>query len=80
VELAVWCQVDNKLEALQTLAALIWDLVLGSVGGPSSLAASVCIVAELLEGQIDTAAADGVRWGARSTLGAALSRISRTEV
>jgi hypothetical protein len=50
VELAVRCQVDNKLEALRTLAALIWDLVLGSVGGPSSLAASMCIVAELLEG------------------------------
>jgi hypothetical protein len=47
--------------------------VLGDVDGSSSLAASLSMVAELLEGRIDTAAANGVRWVTRSALVAALS-------
>jgi hypothetical protein len=46
--------------ALRTLAARVQDLVLGSTDGPSSLAASISVAAELLKGQIDVAAANGV--------------------
>jgi hypothetical protein len=47
--------------------------VLGSVDGPSSLAASMSTAAELLEGWIDAVGANGVRWGARSALVATVS-------
>jgi hypothetical protein len=47
--------------------------VLGGADGPSSLAASVSTAAELLEDRIDDAAANGVRWGSRSALAAAMS-------
>jgi hypothetical protein len=47
--------------------------VLGNVDGLSSLAASLSMVAELLEGRIDTMAANGVRWGTQSALVVALS-------
>jgi hypothetical protein len=57
---ALW-HVDTELEALRTSAAPIQGLVLGDVDGSSSLAASLYMVAELLEGRIDTAAANGVR-------------------
>jgi hypothetical protein len=46
-----------KLEALCNSAALVQDLVLGDVDGPSSLAASLSMVVELLKGWIDTVAA-----------------------
>jgi hypothetical protein len=62
VELAEWRQVDAELEALWTSIALVRDLVLGNVDGPSSLEASLCMVAELLEGRIDTTATSGVYW------------------
>jgi hypothetical protein len=52
--------VDIELEVLWTLAACIRDLVLGNDDGPSSLVASLSMVAELLEGRIDTAATNGV--------------------
>jgi hypothetical protein len=39
-----------ELEALRTSAGLVRDLVLGDVDRPSSLAASLSMVAELLEG------------------------------
>jgi hypothetical protein len=42
--------------------------VLGSVDGSSSLAASMSTVVELLEGQINTGAANGVRWGSHFPL------------
>jgi hypothetical protein len=64
--------VDPELEALQTSAALIWDLVLGNDDGPSSLVASLSMVAELLKGWIDTADTNGVHWGTQSALFAAL--------
>jgi hypothetical protein len=56
------------------VASCIRDLVLGNEDRLSSLAASLSMVAELFEGQIDTAAANGVQWGARSALVAALSQ------
>jgi hypothetical protein len=43
--------------------------------GPSSLAASVSRAAELLEGRISAAAANGVHWRSRSTLAATVSHI-----
>jgi hypothetical protein len=61
------------MEAMWTSTTLVWDLVLGNVDGPSSLAASLSMVAELFKGRIETAVANGVYWGSRSTLVAALT-------
>jgi hypothetical protein len=55
-----------------TLVARVRDLVLGNDDGPSSLTGSLSMAVELLEGQIDTVTANGVRWGTRSALVAAL--------
>jgi hypothetical protein len=65
--------VDAELEALRTSVTRVRDLVLDNVNGPSSLAASRSMVTELLEGRIDTATANGVRWVTQSVLVAALS-------
>jgi hypothetical protein len=73
VEMAKQHQVVTEQEALRTLAALARDLVLDDVNGPSSLAASLSMMVELLEGQIDTVAANRFHWRSRSTLVAALS-------
>jgi hypothetical protein len=67
--------VDTELEALWTSVARVWDLVLDNIDGPSSLAVSLSMVAELLEGQIDATTANGVCWGTRSALVTALSHI-----
>jgi hypothetical protein len=72
-ELTAWRHVDADLEALRTSVAQVWDLVLDSIDGPSSLAASLSMMAELLKGQIDAAAANGVHWGTQSMLVATLS-------
>jgi hypothetical protein len=64
-ELAARREADATLEASQALAARIQDLVLGGDDGLSSLAASLSSVVELLEGHVDAAAANGVRWGTR---------------
>jgi hypothetical protein len=48
-------------------------LVLGDADGSSTQVTSMYTVAELLEGWIDTAAANGVHWGPRSALVAAVS-------
>jgi hypothetical protein len=61
VELAAQREVDAELEVLQALAARVQDLELGSTDGPSSLAASVSTVVELLEDQIDAVVTNGVR-------------------
>jgi hypothetical protein len=37
-------EADAELEALQTLTAQVWDLVLDNADGPSSLAASVSTI------------------------------------
>jgi hypothetical protein len=71
VVLAEWRQVDAKLEVLQTSVALVRDLVLGDVDIPSSLVMSLSMVVEEVESRINTAAANGVRWGTRSALFAA---------
>jgi hypothetical protein len=47
--------------------------VLGSDDGSSSLAASMSMIVELLEGWIDATAANGVRWGSHSALVATVS-------
>jgi hypothetical protein len=73
VELATWQEADAELEVLQTSTARVWDL-LGSVDGSSSLAASMSVVAELLEGWINAAPANGVRWGSHSMLVATVSQ------
>jgi hypothetical protein len=73
VELAARWEVDAELEALRASAMRVQGLVLGGADGPSSLAASVSMAAELFEGQIDAAIANGVRWGSCSMLVAAMS-------
>jgi hypothetical protein len=54
-------EVDAELEALRTSVARVQDLVLNNIGKSSSLAASLSVVVELLEGQINTTTATGVR-------------------
>jgi hypothetical protein len=56
VELAARWVADAELEALQTLAARVQDLVLDITDGPSSLVASLFTAVELLEGRVDAAA------------------------
>jgi hypothetical protein len=68
VELVARREVDAELEALLTAAARVRDLVLGNADGLSSMAASMSMVVELLEGRIDTAATNTVRWGSHSAL------------
>jgi hypothetical protein len=76
VELAARWEVDVELEALRTLVTRVRDLVLDNADGPSSLAASMSIAVELLEGRIDAAAADGVRWWSCFALFGAVSHFS----
>jgi hypothetical protein len=66
-------QVDTEVEAMWMSAALLRVLVLSKVDGPSSLVMSLPIVVEEVEGRINTMATNGVRWGTRFTLVAALS-------
>jgi hypothetical protein len=47
--------------------------VLDSADGLSSLVASMSTAMELLEGRIDAAAANGVRWGSHSMLVATMA-------
>jgi hypothetical protein len=65
--------VDAELEALQTSAIPVQDLVLGNVDRPSSLATSQYMVVKEVKGRINTAPANGVPWGTRSMLVATLS-------
>jgi hypothetical protein len=51
---------DAEPEALQTLVVRVQDFMLDNVDGPSSLAASLSTVVELLEGQIDATTTNGV--------------------
>jgi hypothetical protein len=57
----------------------VWDLVLDNANGPSSLAASLSTVAGLLEGWVDAAATNEVRWGTRSALVMVLSHFPELE-
>jgi hypothetical protein len=72
-ELTARRQVDAELEALWTLATRVQDLVLDNIDGPSSLAASLSMVVELLKGRINAADANRVHWGTRSVFVATLS-------
>jgi hypothetical protein len=69
-------QVDAELEALCALVVLVWDLVLGDVDGPSSLAASMSMAAELLEDGVENAAANRVCWGDPVSVGCHLVALS----
>jgi hypothetical protein len=60
-ELVARREVNAELEALRTSAERVRDLVLGNIDELSSLAASLSAVVELLEGLVDTTAANGVR-------------------
>jgi hypothetical protein len=64
------------VEALWTSAARVRDLLLDGADMPSSLASSLSTTTELLEGCIETAVANGINWGTRSVLVAALSHFS----
>jgi hypothetical protein len=50
VELVARREVDAELEALRSSVAQVQDLVLSNIDEPSSLAASLSMVVELLEG------------------------------
>jgi hypothetical protein len=63
VELTATWLVEAELGAQRTLATCIRALVLGNGDEPSSLAAYLSMVVELLEGRIDTMVANGVCWG-----------------
>jgi hypothetical protein len=67
------------LEALHSSAAWAQDLVLGDADGSSLLVTSMSLVAEWLEGQIDATAANGVHWGSRSVLVAAVLHFPELE-
>jgi hypothetical protein len=60
-ELAAWLEADAELEAMRSLAAWIRDLVLDNADRPSSLATCLSMIVELLEGQVDVVAGNGVR-------------------
>jgi hypothetical protein len=51
--------------------------MLGSADGSSSLAASVSMAVEPLEGRINAAATNGVRWGSHSALVAIVSHFPK---
>jgi hypothetical protein len=72
-------EADAKLEALWTLAMRVWDLVLGSADGPSSLETSLSVVAELLEGWTDAVDAHRAHWGSCPALVAIVSHFSELE-
>jgi uncharacterized protein with NRDE domain len=75
--LAEWRQVDAELEAIWTSTTLVWDLVLGEAGLPSSLVTSLSMAAEDVENQINTVTTNGVWWGTRSALVIILSHFSQ---
>jgi hypothetical protein len=60
------------MEALRSSSTRVWDLVLERPNETSSLVASLSSVVELIEDCIDSAVINGVRWGTRSVLAAAL--------
>jgi hypothetical protein len=72
VELAARREADTELDTLWTSSTWIRDFMLDGADGPSSLVASLSMVVELLEGHIDAAATNGVRWGTQSALVATL--------
>jgi hypothetical protein len=59
-ELAAQQEVDTELEVLLTSAAQVKNLVLDNANGSSSMAASLSMVAELLEDWVDATATNDV--------------------
>jgi hypothetical protein len=80
VEQAARGEADAELEDLWNSAARVRDLVLERVDGSSSLAVSLSLAAELLEGHIDATAANGFCWGTRSVLAVTLSHFTELGV
>jgi hypothetical protein len=78
-ELAARRELNAEPVALWTSAARIRHLVLDNVNGPFSLAASLPMLAELLEDRVDTTAANVGRWGTQSMLVTALSHFPELE-
>jgi hypothetical protein len=72
-------QMNAELEALQTSAALVWDLILGDASGSSSLVVFLAMVEEEVEKWVNAAVDIGVRWGTRFVLVAILSHFSELE-
>jgi hypothetical protein len=72
-------EAEAELEALRSSTVRVQDLVLGDVDGSSSLVTSMPAVVERLEGQIDTVATNGVRWGSRFSLVAFVSQFSELD-
>jgi hypothetical protein len=68
-----------ELRALQSSAARVQDLVLKGSDEASSLAASLSSAADLIEGRVQAAAANGVHWGARLALITALLHFPKLE-
>jgi hypothetical protein len=58
---------------MRSFAARVRDLVLKGSNETSSLAASLSLTEDLIEGHVDFVAANGVHWGARLALITTLS-------
>jgi hypothetical protein len=80
VEVDARREVEANLEALQSSMTRVRGLVLGDTNGSSTQATSMFTVVELLEGRIDTVAANGVHWESCSTLVAAVSHFPKLDV
>jgi hypothetical protein len=65
---------------MRTSATQVRNLVLDRADRLSSLAASLSMVVDLLEGRVDAAAANGVCCGTRATLVAVLSHFLELEL
>jgi hypothetical protein len=70
---------DAELESLHASTTLVRDSVLGEIGESSSLVASLAEVVKEDENWINTAGANGVRWGTRSALVTILSHFPDLE-
>jgi hypothetical protein len=73
LEQPTWREAEAELEDQWSLATRVRDMVLGNVDRSSLMVASVSMVTEQLEGRIDAATANGVRWGSCSTFVAMVS-------
>jgi hypothetical protein len=68
-----------KLKALQNSATRVWDLVLKGSDEASSLAVSLSLATDLIEGHVNATATSGVHWGAQLALTTALSHLPELE-
>jgi hypothetical protein len=71
VRTVVWIRIE--LEGFWSSVARVWDLVHGGPTGMSSLEALLSSIVELIEDYVNAVTGNGVRWGTRSTLAAAMS-------